>query len=168
MERQSWIVAPKSLETTVDEQGSKMLSWENKLSDIQTDQESFPTCFACGQENPIGLKLRFTRDGNEVTSEFALSELYEGWFGVTHGGIVFTILDEAMAYTYFPRIKGVTAKADVRFRQPAPIGVPMVVTARLVKKTRKLLTTTATITLKDGTVIAESTARAYIVNSEQG
>jgi len=143
------------------------LSWEKKLSEIDAGQDSWPTCFACGQENPVGLKLEFVRDDGEARSEFVISERYEGWYGVVHGGIVCTILDEAMAHTYFPRIKGVTAKAEFRFRQPAPVGVPMIVTARLLKKTRKLLTTTAAITLTDGTVVAESTAQAYVVSSGQ-
>jgi acyl-coenzyme A thioesterase PaaI-like protein len=145
-----------------------MLGWEKKLSGIDASQTSFPTCFACGRDNPVGLKLEFKKNGNEATSEFTISERYEGWYGVVHGGIICTILDEAMAYTYFPVTKGVTAKAEVRFRQPAPVGVPMVVTARLVKKTRKLLTTIATITLKDGTTVAEGTAQAYVVGSDQG
>lgn len=144
-----------------------MLSWEKKLAVIDSSQESFPRCFACGQDNPVGLKLKFSKEGDEASSEFTVSDLYEGWYGFVHGGIISTILDEAMAYTYFPKIKGVTARAEVRYRQPAPVGVQMVVTARLVKKTRKTLTTTATIKLKDGSVVAESTAQAYIVNPER-
>jgi acyl-coenzyme A thioesterase PaaI-like protein len=143
------------------------LSWESKLSEIDADQDSWPTCFACGQENPVGLKLEFEKDGSEARCEFTISENYEGWYGVVHGGIICTILDEAMAYTYFPEIKGVTARAEFRFRQPAPVGVPMIVTGRLLKKTRKLLKTTAVITLDDGTVVAEGTAQAYVVASDQ-
>jgi len=142
-----------------------MLSWEKKLSGINSGQESFPTCFGCGRDNPVGLKMEFRKEGNRAKAEITVSDLYEGWQGIVHGGIVCTILDEAMAYTFFPETKGVTAKAEFRFRQPAPIGVPMFVTARLVKKTRKLLTTEACIALEDGTVIAESTAQAYIVES---
>jgi len=145
-----------------------MLSWEKKLDAIDTTQELFPTCFACGKDNPVGLQLDFTKDGSEARSEFTISERYEGWYGFIHGGIICTILDEAMAYTYFPDTKGVTAKAEFRFRQPAPVGEPMVVTARLVKRTRKLLTAEATLALKDGTILAESTARAYIVNPGHG
>ena len=145
-----------------------MLSWEKKLAGIDIGQESFHTCFGCGRDNPVGLKLEFIQDGSEARSEFTISKLYEGWNGFVHGGILCTILDEAMAYTFFPKIKGVTAKAEFRFRRPAPVGVPMVVTARLVSKTRKLLTTHATITFKDGTVVAESSGQAYVVNSRQG
>ena len=141
-----------------------MLSWEKKLAGIDVNQSEFPMCFACGKENPVGLKLKFVKDGDESRGEFTISELYQGWRGFVHGGIISTILDEAMAYTYFPQIKGVTAKTEIRIRQPVPIGVPLVATGRLVKKTRKLLTAAATITLKDGTVVAESTAQVYVVN----
>jgi uncharacterized protein (TIGR00369 family) len=112
----------------------------------------------------MGMKLEFKKNGDEARGEFVISELYQGWRGFVHGGIIATILDEVMAYTYFPEFKGVTAKTEVRIRQPVPIGVPLVATGRLVKKTRKLLTAAATITLKDGTVVAESTAQVYVVN----
>lgn len=140
-----------------------MLSWEKKLLEIDPNQNEWPTCFACGQDNPVGLKLKFVKNGDESRSEFIINENYEGWYGVIHGGIVSTILDEAMAYTYFPQTKGVTAKAEIRFHQPAPIGVPMIATGKLEKRTRKILTTSARLTLKDGTLIAESTAQAYVV-----
>jgi len=141
-----------------------MLSWEKKLAGIDVNQSEFPMCFACGKDNPVGLKLKFVKDGDEARGEFTISELYQGWRGYVHGGIISTILDEAMAYTYFPQIKGVTARTEIRIRQPVPIGVPLLATGRLVKKTRKLLTAAATITLKDGTVVAESTAQVYVVN----
>jgi acyl-coenzyme A thioesterase PaaI-like protein len=142
-----------------------MLDWEKKLAVIDEKQESFSTCFGCGQENPVGLKLQFTQAGDEAYSEFTLNENYEGWYGFVHGGIICTILDEAMAYTYFPMTKGVTAKAEFRFRQPAPIGEPMIVRAKLTKRTRKLLTASAALYLQDGTVLAESTAQAYVINT---
>jgi uncharacterized protein (TIGR00369 family) len=141
-----------------------MRSWDKKLAGIDLNQSEFPMCFACGKDNPVGLKLKIVKDGNEARGEFTVSEFYQGWRGYVHGGIIFTILDEAMAYAYFPEIKGVTAKTEVRIRQPVPIGVPLVVTGRVVKKTRKLFTTAAEITLRDGTVLAESTAQVYVVN----
>ena len=141
-----------------------MLSWEKKLAGIDINQNEFPMCFACGKDNPVGLKLKIVKDGDESRGEFSVSELYQGWRGYVHGGIIFTILDEAMAYAFYPEIRGVTAKTEVRIRQPVPIGVPLVVTGRVVKKTRKLFTTAAEIKLRDGTVLAESTAQVYVVD----
>jgi uncharacterized protein (TIGR00369 family) len=144
-----------------------MLNWERKLEAIDTSQESFDNCFACGVDNPFGLKLEFEQDGDSARAEFTISEHYEGWYGHVHGGILCTILDEAMAYTFFPKTKGVTTRVEVRFRRPAPTGVPMVATARLTDRTRKLLTTEATIALKDGTVIAEGTGQAYVIYDDK-
>jgi len=141
-----------------------MLSWEKKLAGIDVSQSEFPMCFVCGKDNPMGMKLEFKKNGDEARGEFVISELYQGWRGFVHGGIIATILDEVMAYTYFPEFKGVTAKTEVRIRQPVPIGVPLVATGRLVKRTRKLLTTEATIALKDGTVLAECIAQSYVVD----
>src|SRR4030042_1835335 len=138
-----------------------MLSWEKKLAGIDVNQSEFPMCFVCGKDNPMGMKLKFKKNGDEARGEFTISELYQGWRGFVHGGIIATILDEVMAYTSFPEFKGVTAKTEVRIRQPVPIGVPLVATGRLVKRTRKLLTTEATIALKDGTVLAECIAQSY-------
>jgi acyl-coenzyme A thioesterase PaaI-like protein len=141
-----------------------MLSWEKKLAGIDVNQSEFPMCFACGKENPLGLKLKFVKNGDEARSEFTVSEFYQGWRGYVHGGIIFTVLDEAIAWAFYPEIKGVTAKSEVRIRQPVPIEVPLVVTGRVVKKTRKLFTTNAEITLRDGTLLAESTAQVYVVH----
>ena len=58
-------------------------------------------CFACGQKNPIGLKLSFRREGETVKTEFTPGELHQVWHGVVHGWIINTILDEAMAYVPF-------------------------------------------------------------------
>jgi hypothetical protein len=83
-----------------------MLSWEKKLAGIDVNQSEFPMCFACGKDNPVGLKLKIVKDGDEARGEFTVSEFYQGWRGYVHGGIIFTILDEAMAYAFFPEIRG--------------------------------------------------------------
>jgi uncharacterized protein (TIGR00369 family) len=140
-----------------------VLNSEDKLSAIDASQETFGTCFACGRDNPVGLKLEFVRTPGESRCEFTIGEQFEGWSGIIHGGILCTILDEAMAHAYFPQRRGITTKAEFRFRQPGRVGVPMVAAGRLVKMTRKLLTAEAAITLKDGSVVAEGKAQAYIV-----
>ena len=56
---------------------------------LNIDGEKATTmCFACGQENPIGLKLRFTWDGQTAHAEFTPTELHQGWWGIVHGGII--------------------------------------------------------------------------------
>ena len=118
-------------------------------------------CFGCGPENPIGLKLRFRNKGNQVETEFTPTELYEGYPGYLHGGIICAILDEAMgwaAYHLSQGILAITARAEVRFKRPALIGEPLLITATLTHKTRRLLRAGATISRRDGTIVAEGTA----------
>ncbi|MFC1962064.1 PaaI family thioesterase, partial [Chloroflexota bacterium] len=63
---------------------------------VNTDM-SDGLCFGCGQNNPIGLKLKFKKDGDGVRTEFTPGESYQGWPGMVHGGIIGCLLDEAMA-----------------------------------------------------------------------
>lgn len=127
------------------------------------DTKNLNQCFACGQDNPIGLKLKFTWDGTTARAEFTPTEFHQGWSNVVHGGIIFTLLDEAMTYvTYFQGLNSVTAKSEIRFKQTASLHKPLLISATTTKKTRKLAEIKGTITLKDGTEIAEGTALMYI------
>ena len=68
------------------------------MSDILPSIESF-NCFACGPANPVGLRLEFQEAGQDrVRTEFQVGEEHTGVTGVVHGGIVATVLDEAMAW----------------------------------------------------------------------
>ena len=130
--------------------------------------EGYAMCFACGQENPMGLKLRFRRDGATVRAEFTPGEYHQGWPGIVHGGIIETLLDEAMCYApLFHGIYCVTAKIEVRIRQPVSVGQRLLISSSMVRKTRKLIETEASIVLEDGTPVAEGKATAYVVSQSK-
>ena len=121
-------------------------------------------CFACGKENPIGLKLKVKWDGKTARAEFTPNEYHQGWWGIVHGGILSTLLDEAMGYAaLYEGLCCVTAKMQVRLRHPASIDEPLIITGAVTKNYRKLLETQATITLKDGTLVAEATATMFVL-----
>ena len=142
-----------------------MINWP-KLS-IDIDKE-FDMCFACGQKNPIGLKLKFTQEGKGVRAEFTPGELHQGWSGVVHGGIISCILDEAMSYAaLFAGVSSLTAKMQTRFRRPVRVGEHLVITARVTKQTRRLIEAEAEIHLKDGTPVADSTAIMFIIKPRE-
>jgi uncharacterized protein (TIGR00369 family) len=56
------------------------------------------SCFGCGHDNPIGLRLRLHTDGTKVQTEFTPRPDYAGFKGVIHGGISSVLLDEVMAW----------------------------------------------------------------------
>jgi uncharacterized protein (TIGR00369 family) len=79
-------------------------------------------CFACGSDNPIGLKLDVKVEDGVATVDFDPSEMHQGFPGHMHGGILATILDEVMAWAiYAAGSWAVTAKMEVRYRNVAPL-----------------------------------------------
>ncbi len=133
---------------------------------ISVDMYRDGLCFGCGQENPIGLKLNFQWDGKIARAEFTPTKLYQGWPGVVHGGIIMCLLDEAMGnVSLFEGIGCVTAEIQVKLGRTASINEPLVITSSITKKTRKLIKTRATVSLKDGTLIAEGKSTQFVVNS---
>lgn len=114
-------------------------------------------CFACGQQNPIGLRLRFTEDGDGIRAEFTPGPEYQGYKGVVHGGIVAAALDDAMANLFHLRGREtLTARLEVRFRREAPIGQRLVVSARMTGERGKTFTAEAMLVLPDGTRLADA------------
>jgi acyl-coenzyme A thioesterase PaaI-like protein len=101
-------------------------------------QYNSASCFACGLENPSGLELRFYDNGkDQVFTSFTLEPDHAGYPGMAHGGIVAAILDEVGGRTvmiHHPNRFFVTARMDVRFRQPVPIGVPLEASGWLLKR----------------------------------
>ena len=142
-----------------------MVTWPQ----ISIDTENgIDMCFGCGQNNPIGLKLSFIWDGKTARAEFTPTNLHQGWSGIVHGGIIHSILDEAMSYAaVFEGLHCVTAKMESRFKRPALVNELLIITASITKNTRRLVETKASISLKDGTLIAESTATLLVINKKQ-
>ena len=59
--------------------------------------EAANMCFACGVENPIGLKIDFTVNGDTCTAEFIGADNHVGWNDTVHGGIIYSALDDVLA-----------------------------------------------------------------------
>jgi acyl-coenzyme A thioesterase PaaI-like protein len=113
-------------------------------------------CFACGPENPIGLHLRFERDGDGVKSTTVLEPQFQGWQSIAHGGIAMSLLDEAMAHAAGAAgHRGVTASVSVRFRKPVPIGKALTITGRVAWQRRNVLGVEAAVRDESGTVLLD-------------
>jgi acyl-coenzyme A thioesterase PaaI-like protein len=123
-------------------------------------------CFGCGKKNPCGLKLKFSWDGKTARAEFVPSEYHQGWKQVIHGGILTSVMDEAMGYAaYYAGIPCVSGIIEVRLRQPVHIGEHLTVTAWVTKAARRLAITEAQLTRDDGLVVAEAKATQFIGSS---
>ena len=121
-------------------------------------------CFVCGPSNPIGLGVRFRLDGEVCRGEFTPQSQHAGYDQVTHGGIVFSLLDDVMAnWVWLQGERCFTAKADIRYRSELPIGTPVRLEGRLVKRKGRLAQMAGQVIRQaDDAVIAEATGSFMI------
>jgi len=117
-------------------------------------------CFGCGIENPLGLQMHFQDLNGESVCEFKVDARFQSWEGMVHGGIVALMLDEAVGWVgWHAGFPGVTAKLEVRYRQPLLIDDRVRVVGRLESVRRRLVRASATIgRIEDDSVIAEALA----------
>lgn len=121
-------------------------------------------CFACGMENLEGLRIEWKIEGLTTTAEFIPPRKYQGWKGVVHGGIIATLLDEAMTRLAWVTCKGaLTAEMTVRYLKPAPIGRVLQIHGEIVRERRKIVEMRATIH-SEAVLIAHSTGKAIKIN----
>jgi uncharacterized protein (TIGR00369 family) len=93
-------------------------------------------CFACGKNNPDGMRLRFTYDEqrDRFVCRFRLGKRYTGPPGHCHGGIIATILDEAMGKVNKLRhVIALTSEIKVNYLKPVPLNQPLRVESREVR-----------------------------------
>ncbi len=97
-------------------------------------------CFACGPDNPIGLRIRFDVDGDECTAEFTPNENHVGFSDTVHGGIIYTALDDVTANILYQQgRKAHTARCEIRYRQPARVGEPLKIKGWIENERRRLV-----------------------------
>ncbi|WP_127015618.1 PaaI family thioesterase [Anoxybacter fermentans] len=122
--------------------------------------EDLNMCFACGKDNPIGFKLVFREVGeNKVMAIFTPEEFHQGYPEVMHGGLITTLLDEAMAKVInFRGIQAVTATLEVKFRNPVPIGRELKIFGELVEEKKRRCGMKAWVEDEEGNILAEASA----------
>lgn len=116
-------------------------------------------CLGCGDDNPHGLRLRFHRENGTTSTTWIPAPEHQGWAGYAHGGMITLVLDEVMAQSVIEcGFLAPTAEIQVRFRQPAPIGQPLLVTSSRPEGNR-ILTCHGEMRDASGKLIAEATAK---------
>ena len=125
--------------------------------DQLNDETTYQRCFACGARNPDGLRMVFRRAGDRIVADFTPEPRHQGFPGLLHGGIVATLLDETLSRTGALRREWLmTGKLEIRYRRPAPIGVPMRVWGAIVGQRADAVQAAGALELEDGTVVADA------------
>jgi len=115
-------------------------------------------CFGCGQDNSNGLRLKFllAPDGS-VVSLPNVPNTFEGPHGYLHGGVIATLLDEAMAKAV--RAKGLTAMTrhmEVDYLRPVPSSTQIRIEGRVTRSETRKHWTEAQILNAHGKVLAKA------------
>lgn len=114
-------------------------------------------CFGCGDANPHGLGMHFRLEEHRAVAEFTLQSQFQGYPGRAHGGVVATMLDEAMSWTvYAAGAWSVTARMTMRFRGGVPIGEPLTVVGWLVRDRGRYLELRSELRDKEAVLLAEA------------
>jgi uncharacterized protein (TIGR00369 family) len=116
-------------------------------------------CFGCGKNNPEGMRLKFTYDEarKSFVCRFRLDKRYTGPPGHAHGGIIATILDEAMGKVNKLRhVIALTSQITVNYLKPVPLNKPLRVESREVSIRGRRHINMAEILNAKGEVLARS------------
>lgn len=123
-------------------------------------------CFGCGVKNPIGLHLEFVPVDDKVVAKKIVPREYQGYTNVVHGGIVTTLLDEAMGNFVQEKYneQAMTGRLEIRYKHPTPVDEELKISAWQESQRRNIIFLKATVETADGTITAEATAKFAVVS----
>ena len=112
------------------------------------DSSGYQACFGCGARNMNGLQLVFTTDGEVIVAEYTPDERFQGFPGVLHGGVLATMLDEALSRAaVFAGQWMMTARLEIRYRRAAPVGQALRIVAQPTRVRARLVSATGSVSL---------------------
>jgi uncharacterized protein (TIGR00369 family) len=125
-------------------------------------------CFGCGQTNRYGLRLKFfVNDEHTIVCRLRLARRFEGPPGHAHGGIIATLLDEAMSKANRQLgVLAMTRHMEVDYLKPVPLGARLLLTGRHTGHSEKKHYCEAQLANEEGTVLAKAKALFIEVSPE--
>jgi len=125
-------------------------------------------CYACGDLNPIGLHLEFTMEDGWAVAQFVARQEHQGYPGYVHGGVVSSLLDEAMGWaTYGNNVWALTGRLETRFRDIVPTHELLTVRGKITNDRGRTLEVIAELRDNDGKLLAESKGLMFRATGEQ-
>ena len=134
---------------------------------MEAEIEAAPLCFACGPENPIGLRIKFQFDGTVCTGVFTPGKHHVGFSDTVHGGILYTALDDVTANVLYRQgRKAHTARCEVRYRQMARVGETLSLRGWIESERRRLVVLRGEVRrIEDDSLIADCEASFMLASA---
>ena len=127
-------------------------------------------CFACGPANPQGMHLKFYFDEatRRAWCRFRLPRRYQGPPGHAHGGIIATVLDEAMGKVNKLRsVVALTKAMEVEYLKPVPLGQTLIAEGHERRVRGRIHINVAEIRNQQGDVLARGRAVFIAIDPER-
>lgn len=130
---------------------------ELAIQDYYADEVA--VCYGCGRNNPHGLHIKTYWDGTEGLCRFKPLVHHTAFPGYVYGGLIASLIDchslgTATAAAYEaegrqpgtdPPIRYVTGTLQVRYLRPTPIGVELLLRARIKELHEKKVVVTCSL-----------------------
>lgn len=115
------------------------------------------SCFACGQKNDNGLKLKITECEEGVCATINPPAWSGGYKKVVHGGVIATILDEVAVWAAFKRgYKSVTGELNMRIKKAMDIDGTYTAQARIINTKHRLVRAESTLVDENQRLVASA------------
>lgn len=127
-------------------------------------------CFGCSPDNPMGVKMEFYEDGDEIVSFWKPKPEYQGWLDTLHGGIQAVLLDEICAWVIVRKLQttGVTSKMETRYRKSISINDTLLeIRASIQEQKRNIILVKATIYNSAKEICTEAVCTYFTFSKEK-
>ena len=127
-------------------------------------------CFGCSPHNPMGLKMEFYREDDEIVSRWDPELNFQGFHDILHGGIQATMMDEIASWVVFVILEtaGVTYQLQTKYRKPVKLSKGHItLRARLIKQQRRIASIEVTLLDGEGLACSESVVDYFILTPEK-
>lgn len=127
-------------------------------------------CFGCSPENPMGVKMEFYEDGDEIVSFWKPKPEYQGWLDTLHGGIQAVLLDEICAWVIVRKLQttGVTSKMETRYRKSISTNDTLLeIRASIQEQKRYIILVKATIYNSSKEICTEAVCTYFTFSKEK-
>ncbi|MBQ2541060.1 MAG: PaaI family thioesterase [Paludibacteraceae bacterium] len=127
-------------------------------------------CYGCCPDNPIGARMRFYEDGEDIVSVWQPTQNHQSWINTLHGGIQAVLLDEVCGWVVFHKLQtaGVTAKMEMRYRKPVSTLQPYIkLRGRLREMHRNVAVVDGELLSSDGELLCSCECTYFTFSKEQ-
>lgn len=118
-------------------------------------------CICCSPNNPIGLRLEFWEDGEDVLTKWNPSQNYQGWVNTLHGGVISMLMDEVAGWVINRKLQttGVTTRLEIKYRKPVLTDeTQIIVRGHIAQQRRNIVTIALTLENEKGEICNEGEA----------